>query len=86
MHKTFKCFVEKGLQFTLFLGLILILLFSTCNSKSISNPYKDQIKKPKPCKCGGNSRFGLTAINLDYSTHQQILLPKNGFNSHRRDS
>ena len=80
MHRAFKCFINKGLRLTLFMGLVLILIFNSCYNKSISNPYKDPVKKPKPCRCGGKSRFGLDVSNIENSNHQQNFV-KNGFNS-----
>lgn len=76
----FKCIKEKGLYFTLLQGLFCIIAISSCQSKSISQPYREPIKKPKTCKCNDSKIFGELNFENGYSYFQHNTLSINDKN------
>jgi hypothetical protein len=75
MQKTAKLRIRKGIIVFLFLSLFFQLLNSSCQNKSISNPYKAPAAKPKPCKCATSNKPWLSQNNLsDFKIHNNLLL------------
>jgi hypothetical protein len=79
MQKASKFHITKGVISFLFLSLFSQLLCSSCQNRSISNPYKTSAAKPKPCKCATSNKPWLSLNDFNGININDNLLPHSSF-------